>query len=118
MVTGSSDGIGREFALQLAKAGFNILLVARNREMLATLAEEITSKYGVSAKIQLVDFSSRHEATYESLAKVCEPLEIGVLGKCPSSPPVFSSILTWQQSTTSVNLTKCPSISQTPPKKK
>lgn len=41
VVTGSSDGIGREFALQLAKAGFNILLVARNRDMLATLAEEI-----------------------------------------------------------------------------
>lgn len=41
MVTGASDGIGREFALQLAKAGFNILLVARNREMLATLADEI-----------------------------------------------------------------------------
>lgn len=41
VVTGASDGIGREFALQLAKAGFNILLVARNREMLASLAAEI-----------------------------------------------------------------------------
>jgi 17beta-estradiol 17-dehydrogenase / very-long-chain 3-oxoacyl-CoA reductase len=41
VITGASDGIGREFALQLAKAGFNVLLAARNRDMLATLAEEI-----------------------------------------------------------------------------
>jgi NADP-dependent 3-hydroxy acid dehydrogenase YdfG len=41
VVTGASDGIGREFALRLAEAGFNILLVARNRDMLAILAEEI-----------------------------------------------------------------------------
>ena len=41
VVTGASEGIGREYALQLAKAGFNILLVARNHVMLATLAEEI-----------------------------------------------------------------------------
>jgi 17beta-estradiol 17-dehydrogenase / very-long-chain 3-oxoacyl-CoA reductase len=41
VVTGASDGIGREFSLQLAAAGFNILLVARNRDSLATLAEEI-----------------------------------------------------------------------------
>ena len=40
-MTGASDGIGREYALQLAKAGFNILLVARNQQMLSTLAEEI-----------------------------------------------------------------------------
>lgn len=41
VVTGASDGIGREFALQLAKAGFNILLAARNPEKLATVASEI-----------------------------------------------------------------------------
>ena len=91
MVTGASDGIGREFALQLAKAGFNVLLVARNREMLASLADEIVSKYAVSAKIQLVDFSSHHEAAYQSLATVCEPLEIGVLGRRSSFP--FPSLI-------------------------
>lgn len=29
LVTGSSDGIGKEFALQLAKEGFNVILLAR-----------------------------------------------------------------------------------------
>lgn len=41
VVTGASDGIGREFALQLSKAGFSILLVARNQVALETLAKEI-----------------------------------------------------------------------------
>jgi short-subunit dehydrogenase len=41
VVTGASDGIGKEFAFQLAKAGFNILLVARNKGLLDSTASEI-----------------------------------------------------------------------------
>lgn len=43
MVTGASEGIGREFALQLAKKGFNILVSARNASALASLIAEIGS---------------------------------------------------------------------------
>lgn len=46
MVTGSTDGIGKEFALQLGKAGFNVLLVARNAELLKKTAEEIGMYHG------------------------------------------------------------------------
>ena len=42
MVTGASDGIGKEFAFQLAKAGFNVLLVARNKGLLDSTASEIS----------------------------------------------------------------------------
>lgn len=41
VVTGASDGIGKEFALQLAKAGFNIVLVARNKAKLEAVAADI-----------------------------------------------------------------------------
>jgi len=41
VVTGASDGIGREFAIQLAKAGFNIILVARNHVALSAIATQI-----------------------------------------------------------------------------
>ena len=41
VITGASDGIGKEFALQLAAAGFNILLVARNEAALTAVAAEI-----------------------------------------------------------------------------
>ena len=41
MVTGATDGIGKEFALQLAKAGFNIFLVSRNVKTLEETGQEI-----------------------------------------------------------------------------
>jgi hypothetical protein len=41
VVTGASDGIGREFAIQLAKAGFNVLLAARNQAKLDAVVDEI-----------------------------------------------------------------------------
>ena len=41
VVTGASDGIGREFAIQLAKAGFNVLLAARNRAKLDAVVDDI-----------------------------------------------------------------------------
>ncbi|KAF8129928.1 hypothetical protein EV363DRAFT_1399733 [Boletus edulis] len=44
LVTGASDGIGEAFALQLAAAVFNILLVARNEVALTAVAAEIGSK--------------------------------------------------------------------------
>lgn len=41
VITGATDGIGKEFAIQLAKAGFNILLVSRSPEKLGAVAAEI-----------------------------------------------------------------------------
>jgi short-subunit dehydrogenase len=43
VVTGASDGIGREFAIQLARAGFNVLLTARNQEKLDAVVADIGS---------------------------------------------------------------------------
>jgi NAD(P)-dependent dehydrogenase (short-subunit alcohol dehydrogenase family) len=41
VVTGASDGIGREFAIQLARAGFNVLLAARNQAKLDAVVADI-----------------------------------------------------------------------------
>lgn len=41
VVTGCTSGIGREFALQLAKAGFKIVLVSRNEQSLKQLQGEL-----------------------------------------------------------------------------
>ena len=51
VVTGASDGIGKEFSFQLAKAGFNILLVARNKTVLEVTAAEIRMDYHVFSVI-------------------------------------------------------------------
>jgi 17beta-estradiol 17-dehydrogenase / very-long-chain 3-oxoacyl-CoA reductase len=41
VVTGATDGIGKEFSLQLAKAGFNVVLASRTAEKLKAVAIEI-----------------------------------------------------------------------------
>ena len=48
VVTGATDGIGREFSYQLAKNGFNVLLVARNSQLLSETAEDIGQLYMLS----------------------------------------------------------------------
>jgi len=41
MVTGASEGIGRSFAEELARAGMNVVLVARREDRLNALAKEL-----------------------------------------------------------------------------
>ena len=47
MVTGASDGLGKQYSLELAKSGFNIILMARNAEKTEGVAKEIRETYGV-----------------------------------------------------------------------
>ena len=41
VVTGATDGIGYEFARQLAQKGYNIVMISRNPEKLATKRQTI-----------------------------------------------------------------------------
>lgn len=46
-MTGATDGIGREFAFQLAKAGFNVFLASRTAEKLQAVANEIGNGFAL-----------------------------------------------------------------------
>jgi len=60
IVTGSTDGIGQEYALELGKKGYNLLLISRSEEKLANTKELITSKARNCKNIKTLaaDFSS------------------------------------------------------------
>ncbi|KAG8904069.1 hypothetical protein FRB99_002340, partial [Tulasnella sp. 403] len=79
VVTGATDGIGREFAMQLAKAGFNVFLASRSPEKLAAVAAEIEAQYKVITKTHTIDFSSRDDAAYVSLGDSLKNLNVTVL---------------------------------------
>lgn len=49
LVTGASDGIGRELARVFASRGFDVVLVARRAALLDTLAEELVQRRRVRA---------------------------------------------------------------------
>lgn len=55
LITGASSGIGAVYADRLARRGYDLILVARNRERLATLAERLTSETGRSVEIVTAD---------------------------------------------------------------
>ena len=57
LITGASSGIGLEFAKVFASQGYNLVLVARNRERLDTLAFEIKNKFQVAVEILVKDLS-------------------------------------------------------------
>lgn len=53
IVTGASQGIGRETALALAEAGAKVALAARNEEKLASLLAEITAAGGEGLAVKM-----------------------------------------------------------------
>jgi 3-oxoacyl-[acyl-carrier protein] reductase len=53
LVTGASQGIGRDTALALAEAGAKIAVAARNEEKLAALVQEISAKGGEALAVKM-----------------------------------------------------------------
>ncbi|WP_310634375.1 SDR family oxidoreductase [Paraburkholderia sp.] len=58
LVTGASSGIGREFAIALARRGAKLLLVARSGDTLRNLAETLRREYGCEADFLSIDLSA------------------------------------------------------------
>jgi short-subunit dehydrogenase len=77
VVTGASDGIGREFALRLADAGFDLVLVARRGDVLDELRAELEARAPIRALRIVADL-----ATNDGVRAVIEgtsELDVGLL---------------------------------------
>lgn len=55
LVTGASVGIGKEIAEQLAAAGSNLVLVARDRKRLEQQAKAYSKQYGIKVEVLALD---------------------------------------------------------------
>ncbi len=53
LVTGASQGIGRDTALALAEAGAKVAVAARNEEKLTVLAGEIAAAGGAALAVKM-----------------------------------------------------------------
>ena len=77
VVTGASDGIGREIAIELAESGLNVVLVARRRERLERLAGQLGRGREVETRVIAADLGKT--AGVESVVRGTRDLEVGLL---------------------------------------
>lgn len=76
LITGASGGIGAEIARELARRGHNLILVARSKEKLTTLARELAEAHAVRAETISCDLAQ--PASRGRLAGRIEKLELDV----------------------------------------
>lgn len=57
LVTGASAGLGKEFCRQLARAGYQLVLVSRTRDDLEALADALRQEFGVNSTVIPADLS-------------------------------------------------------------
>ncbi len=81
IVTGGSDGIGRGFCEELAKEGFNIALMARNKEKLENVAKDLQKiNPKIETRVIVVDFKESHKhETLQSLIPQFAGLDVSIL---------------------------------------
>ncbi|HEV2769986.1 MAG TPA: SDR family oxidoreductase [Solirubrobacteraceae bacterium] len=61
LVTGASSGIGRELARELGRRGYGLTLVARARERLEELADELRAQHNVTVAVHAADLGDDGE---------------------------------------------------------
>ncbi|XP_033834168.2 hydroxysteroid (20-beta) dehydrogenase 2 [Periophthalmus magnuspinnatus] len=78
VVTGATSGIGKAYAMELARRGLDIVLVSRSEDKLQTAAKVIEEIYGRKTCTIRVDFTDGH-IIYPKIANVLKDLEVGIL---------------------------------------
>ncbi len=77
IVTGATSGIGLELATQLAAAGFNLIVTARNIAQLEALASELSAYAPIQVKVVAADLSNTEGVN--QVIDASKGLKIGLL---------------------------------------
>ena len=94
-VTGASSGLGAAFAAALARRGFDLVIVARRRQRLEDLAEELRDRYEVAVQVLVADLTQAadlqaiesHVASDTALTILVNNAGFGTIGRFAALDP-------------------------------
>lgn len=78
VVTGSSEGIGKAYARELAKRGVNVVLISRGENRLYKTARDIENDFNVQTCTIALDFNSGKDV-YSVIWEKIKDKEVGIL---------------------------------------
>ena len=78
LITGASKGLGVTFAEELARRGADLVLVARSKDALQTLAARLTAQYGVKCYVIAADLANPRtiDDIYAELSETGVPVDL------------------------------------------
>ena len=79
LVTGASRGIGRAIAFELARRGYDLLLVARSEDQLAALAQAIGDAHQRQARVLATDLAAPGAAETVAAWAIAQTDQLAVL---------------------------------------
>ena len=81
VVTGASDGIGAEYSVNLAKQGFNLILISRTKSKLEDMRKRILKENTkIQVRIVVADFNGHASMDfYHKLRKEIGDIDISLL---------------------------------------
>jgi short-subunit dehydrogenase len=107
LITGASSGIGAVYADRLARRGYDLILVARNRRKLDTLASRLTNETRRSAEVLPADLSDKTDlARIEEVLREDASITLlvnnaGIMG---TAAPLLNSNIEKMDETISLNI--------------
>lgn len=78
LVTGATSGIGHAFARELARRGYDLVIVARNTSRLESVAAQLRSKHRVDVDVLTADLSTTEGVrdTVNVLTDMTQPVDL------------------------------------------
>ena len=76
LVTGSSSGIGKAIAEELARNGNNIILLARRQDLLNNLSDQLSTSYNIKTVVLTCDLSDKKSPKY--IYEFCKKNDLNV----------------------------------------
>ena len=77
LIAGGSQGIGEAFAYQLAKKGMNLILIARRKELLESIASRLAKNFKIQVRTLSLDLAQPD--MLNQIKQISEDIDVGIL---------------------------------------